>query len=92
MTISDEQQDVIDSIVGTLKQAQNGDAETILRPHVDLIPDLCAQLVNENHELSRFAADIHGFISREAVKEFARTDGGPRVWNDLANSMQRYFE
>lgn len=90
LNISEHDQDIIDSIVGTLKDAQRGDAEDLLRPHVQLIPALCDALMAGNPGLRTFVQDIGAFVSREAIK--AWSNDGSSVWNELAEGITHVLD
>lgn len=85
MEISSEQQDVIDSIVGTIQDARTGNAKTILGPHISTIVALCDMLMNRNPVLRDFVRAVQSSVNAIAIQKSADEDAA--TWHRMANEI-----
>lgn len=91
MSLSDEDQEIVNAIVAEIKQAQSGDAESVLRPSVNQIVALCDLMVSRsphNDVLRAFVSDVYNLASREAVQAFGRMGTMDTAWNQLADGLK----
>ncbi len=72
MSISEEDQRLINFVVETLKKAEAGDQEKILRPQLDLIVQICDEFLEDrNPATTEFVHSIFSFSNSRALTLWA---------------------
>lgn len=92
MDISESDHGVIGQIVSTVQKAQGGNAEEVLRPHVEIIGARCTEMVLGNPGVLAFVADLLDTSNRWALGDWADgtvTKLQDSVWSSLADQLQR---
>jgi hypothetical protein len=92
MDISEIDRGVIGQIVSVVKQAQEGNAEAVLRPYVDSVISRCAEMTQGNPAVLAFVADVLDNANRWALGDWS--DGtvaqiADSVWSSLAVGLRQ---